>query len=108
MPTTPRRGMIYVSVNNFNYGDLMKHIFTVEIEKCPDEEGYTAICAELGIVTEGDTLDQLIERVAEIAPEMIQLYIEDKRSDARVQRKSTRKFTPIFRYTGVLPVQLAC
>jgi predicted RNase H-like HicB family nuclease len=82
----------------------MKTIFDVIIEKCPDEPGYTAICAELGIVTEGDTMDEVIHRVEEITPVMIDLYMKDNAEDYQ-KRKRRVSFRPRLRFksTVVLP-----
>lgn len=61
--------------------------FIVRIEKCPDEEGWTAVCDKLGLVTEGENILDLVNRVHEIAPTLIDMYFQDMKNDGSNNRQ---------------------
>jgi hypothetical protein len=48
--------------------ELKERTFVVEVES--DEDGYTAVCPEIGLITEAENWDALVERACLVAPEI--------------------------------------
>lgn len=51
---------------------------------------WTAVCDALGLVTEADSYEQLIERAWEVAPDLIELNAIDVAGDIRLQFTHTK------------------
>ena len=61
------------------------------IVKVTVSEGvWTAVCDALGLVTEADSYEQLIERAWEVAPDLIELNAIDVAGDIRLQFTHTK------------------
>jgi enoyl-CoA hydratase/carnithine racemase len=43
------------------------------VEVTPEDGGYVAECAEIGLVTEADSYEELIERACAVAPEVAEM-----------------------------------
>ena len=62
--------------------------FVVKVTVC--EGVWTAVCDALGLVTEADSYEQLIERAWEVAPELIELNAIDVAGEIRLQFTHTK------------------
>ena len=62
--------------------------FVVKVTVC--EGVWTAVCDALGLVTEADSYEQLIERAWEVAPDLIELNAIDVAGDIRLQFTHTK------------------
>jgi hypothetical protein len=62
--------------------------FIVKVTVC--EGVWTAVCDALGLVTEADSYEQLIERAWEVAPDLIELNAIDVAGDIRLQFTHTK------------------
>ncbi len=69
----------------------MKQHFKVNIHHDLETGWYCADCFELGIFTEAQTLEGVQNRVAEIAPEMIEIYMK-RQSETAISRMPKLRF----------------
>jgi predicted RNase H-like HicB family nuclease len=67
---------------------MAKRTITLAASLTPEEGGYVARCLELGVTTEGDTIQEALEMVREA----VELYLEDEPLPERLERPVVTSF----------------